>query len=39
MKRVPVFEVTDRAGGELRKLFESESHSKDNLVIYFQGFG
>jgi hypothetical protein len=34
-----MFIVTERAGTELQKLLQTEPHTKENLVIYFQGFG
>lgn len=34
-----MFVVTEQAGAELKKLLQTEPHTKDNLVIYFQGFG
>jgi hypothetical protein len=34
-----MFEVSERASTELQKLLKSEPHVKENLVIYFQGFG
>jgi len=34
-----MFEITEKAKGELLKLLKSESADSKHLIIYFQGFG